>query len=236
MLRKVFFGIGTLIILILSTACQKADASVPAVTPTVTVTPTPTATIKPTPTATIAPTPIPTETPNPENVFVEKIFNFVNEARVENGLNELELSQSLCAAAKLRADEHQQRVEIELSKEGNTLSNFEEWMPNEKAHSRLNGDSFGTVLDEVGITKWKWAGENLYYSSQSEFGAIAEANRAFSGWKNSPSHWENILYEDFTKTGIAITYHDGNYCVCQLFTTGHVEAPEYAEPSPTITP
>ena len=237
-MRKVLFGIGILLILGLSTACQKADASVPTVAPTATIAPTPTATIKPTPTATVAPTetPMPAETPDPEKVFIEKILICVNEARVSNGLNELELSPSLCAAAKIRADEHRQKVEAALEKEGNTFLNYEEWMPNKKAHSRLNGDFFTTVIDEIGITEWKWAGENLYCSDQSSLGAAAEANRAFTWWKHSPGHWENIIYEDFTKTGIAILYHDGYYYTCQLFTTGHREAPEYAEPSPTIAP
>lgn len=229
-MRKVLFGIGILAFLVLFTACNQADASTPTATPTVTpvvtVTPTPTATAKPTPTA----TPVPTPTLPPE-AFAELVLEKVNNARIENGLETLEMSPSLCAAAAIRVDEYRQKVEaVNLPGYGtNDISRAE-------AHSRLNGDSFGTVIDEIGITNWDWAGENVTFNSQSNYGINIDANRAFTWWKNSPDHWEAILYKNWTKTGIAVVYSNGIAYAVQLFTTGHTEAPEYSNPSPTIAP
>lgn len=229
-MRKLLFGIGILASLVLFTACQQADASEPTVTPVVTVAPIPTATVKPTPTA----TPIPERTVDPaftNGDFAELLLEKVNDARLENGLETLEMSPSLCAAAAIRADETRQKLD-EKNGEGYILKP----LTHNEAHSRLNGDSFGTIIDELGITSWEWAGENLTYSSQSDIGASIDAHRAFTWWKGSPDHWENILYPNWTKTGIAVVYSNGIAYACQLFTTGHKEAPEYAQPSPTVTP
>ncbi|HMM31859.1 MAG TPA: CAP domain-containing protein, partial [Clostridia bacterium] len=155
----------------------------------------------------------------------------VNNARIENGLEPLEMSPSLCAAAAIRADEYRQKVEA-VNLPGYATNDI----PRAEAHSRLNGDSFATVIDEVGITNWEWASENVTFSGQSDYGVSIDANRAFTWWKNSPDHWEAILYKSYTKTGIAVVYSNGIAYACQLFTTGHTEAPEYANPSPTITP
>jgi uncharacterized protein YkwD len=230
MMRKVLFGIGILAFLVLFTACHQADASTPTATPTVTpvvtVAPTPTATAKPTPTA----TPIPTPTLPPE-AFAELVLEKVNNARIENGLETLEMSPSLCAAAVIRADELRQKSEA-INDPG-YMNNI---LTRDEMHSRLDGDSFGTVIDEIGITNWDWAGENVNYAKQSDYGAAIDSNRAFTAWKNSPDHWEAILYKNWTKTGIAVVYSNGIAYAVQLFTTGHTEAPEYANPSPTVTP
>ena len=228
MMRKVFFGIGILACLAFFTACQQADAStpkvIPNVAPTATVAPTPKATVKPTPTV----TPVPERTVDPtfmnEN-FAELVLEKVNNARIEYGLEPLEMSPSLCAAAVIRADEHRQKLDAEYG-----AGHISNGIPSSEAHSRLNGDSFTTVIDEIGITNWEWASENLAANSQSDYGANIDANRAYLGWKNSPDHWEAILYKNYTKTGIAVVYNNGIAYTCQLFTTGHTEAPEYKEP------
>lgn len=229
-MRKVIFGLGILLILFLLAGCQQADAFVPTATPTAipvaTVEPTPVATAKPTPTA----TPVPTPTLPPKS-FAELVLEKVNNARLENGLEPLEMSASLCAAAAIRADELRQKSEA-INDPG-YMNNI---LTRDEMHSRLDGEFFTTIIDEVGITKWEWAGENVNYAMQSDYGATIDSNRAFTAWKNSPDHWENILYENWTKTGIAVVYNNGIAYAVQLFTTGHKEAPEYANPSPTVTP
>jgi hypothetical protein len=146
-------------------------------------------------------------------------------------LETLEISPSLCAAAAIRVDEYRQKVEA-VNKPGYLIN----YITNKQAHTRLNGDSFVTVIDEIGITNWEWASENLTSNTQSDYGVSIDANRAFTAWKNSPDHWEAILYKNYTKTGIAVVYSNGITYACQLFTTGHKEAPEYANPSPTLAP
>ncbi|HMM31738.1 MAG TPA: CAP domain-containing protein [Clostridia bacterium] len=231
MKRFAYVFTAIMFIILLASGCQKAPVSV-SPNPTVTIAPTiaptvkPTATVKPTPTA----TPVPTPTLPPE-AFAELVLEKVNNARIENGLEPLEMSPSLCAAAAIRADETRQKLD-EKNGEGYILKP----LTNQEAHTRLNGDSFATVIDEIGITSWEWASENLTYSSQSDIGVSIDAHRAFTAWKNSPDHWKAILYKNYTKTGIAVVYSNGIAYACQLFTTGHKEAPEYANPSPTITP
>lgn len=231
MKRFSYVSIAVMFIILLASGCQKAPVSAspsPSVTAAPTAAPTakPTATVKPTPTTTPAPTPT-----LPPEAFAELVLEKVNNARIENGLEALEMSPSLCAAAAIRADEYRQKLDAKYGA-GHVGANF----PRNEAHSRLNGDSFGTVIDEVGVTNWEWAGENLTSNSQSDLGVIINANRAFLAWKNSPDHWENILYPNWTKTGIAVVYSNGIAYACQLFTTGHKEAPEYVNPSPTIIP
>ena len=223
MKRFAYVFTAVVFIVLLASGCQKAPFSAsPA--PTVTIAPTiaptaePTATVKPTPTL-------------PPEAFAELVLEKVNNARIENGLEPLKMSPSLCAAATIRADELRQKSEA--INEPGYMNNI---LSREQMHSRLNGDNFSTVLDEVGITKWEWASENVNYAKQSDYGVTIDSNRAFTAWKNSPDHWEAILYKNWTKTGIAVVYNNGIAYAVQLFTTGHKEAPEYANPSPTITP
>ena len=231
MKRFAYVFTAVMFIILLASGCQKAPVSASPV-PTVTIEPTiapavkPTATVKPTPTATPAPTPT-----LPPEAFAELVLEKVNNARIENGLEPLVMSPSLCAAAAIRADELRQKSEA--INEPGYMNNI---LSREQMHSRLNGDNFSTILDEIGITKWEWASENVNYAKQSEYGVTIDSNRAFTAWKNSPDHWEAILYKNYTKTGIAVVYNNGIAYAVQLFTTGHKEAPEYANPSPTITP
>ena len=231
MKRFAYVFTAVMVIILLASGCQKAPVSAsPA--PTVTIAPTiaptvkPTATVIPTPTATPAPTPT-----LPPEAFAELVLEKVNSARIENGLEPLVMSPSLCEAAAIRADEHRQKLDAKYG-----AGHVSSGISNSEAHSRLNGDSFATVIDEIGITNWEWASENLTAYLQSDFGVKIDANRAFLGWKNSPDHWEAILYKSYTKTGIAVVYSNGSVYACQLFTTGHKEAPEYVNPSPTIAP
>ena len=230
MKRFAYVFTAVMFIILLASGCQKAPVSAPA--PTVTIAPTiaptvkPTATVKPTPTATFSPTPT-----LPPEAFAELVLEKVNNARIENGLEPLEMSPSLCAAAAIRVDEYRQKDEA-VNNPG-YLSNY---ITSGEAHTRLNGDSFGTIIDEIGITNWEWAGENLNCTRMSDYGVKIDANRAFTDWKNSPDHWEAILYKNYTKTGISVVYSNDIAYACQLFTTGHKEAPEYANPTPTISP
>ena len=235
MKRSAYVFTAVMFIILLTMGCQKAPVSAsPA--PTVTVAPTVVPTVKPTATVKSTPvaTPVPDRTVDPaftNGDFAELVLEKVNNARIENGLEPLEMSPSLCAAAAIRADEFRQKLDERFG-----TGHYSDGMSRNDAHSRLNGDIFSTVFDDIGITSWEFSGENLGPCSQSDFGASVDANRAFLGWKNSPDHWENILYPNWTKTGIAVVYSNGVAYACQLFTTGHEEAPEYTNPSPTIAP
>jgi hypothetical protein len=90
-------------------------------------------------------------------------------------------------------------------------------------HTRLNNDDFATIIDEIGITHWNLAGENVAYNRFSQISARKDGFKAFYQWHDSPSHWENILYADWTKTGIGVVINEYGWFACQLFTTGHKE-------------
>lgn len=191
------------------------------VIPTTMVTEAPT--VEPTATPALTPraTPTPTPTVNPEEYaaeFVETVLEYVNEAREENGLKPLELSPALCAGAAVRADEYRQKVEAV-----NQPGYLSVGLSNDIAHTRINGDSFGTIFDEIGITRWSYADENLVFGRLSGITAHKDGVIAFESWKGSPSHWEAILYADWTKTGIGVVINEYGWFACQLFTTGHKE-------------
>lgn len=191
------------------------------VIPTTMVTEAPTVEPSATPVPTPKITPTPTPTINPEEYaaeFVETVLEYVNEARAEHGLDALELSPALCAAAAIRADEYRQKVEAV-----NQPSYLTNYITNDEAHTRINGEDFGTIFIEIGITHWEWANENLACGYLSNITAHKDAVTAFKQWKDSPSHWEAILYADHTKTGIAVVFSSRGWFACQLFTTGHKE-------------
>ena len=231
MKRFAYVFTAVMFIILLASGCQKAPVSAsPA--PTVTIAPTIAPTVKPTATVKLMPTATPAPTPTlPPEAFAELVLEKVNNARIENGLEPLEMSPSLCAAAAIRVDEYRQKVEAV-----NEPGYLTYYITNDEAHSRLNGDVFSAVFDDIGIDNWEFSGENLNCTRMSDYGVQIDANRAFTNWKNSPEHWKNIMYTNYTKTGIVVLYNNDIAYACQLFTTGHKEAPEYANPSPTTAP
>jgi len=108
--------------------------------------------------------------------FVDAIGAYVNEARVEAGLNPLYVVPVLNEVADVRAEE--------------SLIDF--------SHTRLDGTKFYSILDEYTIDFMR-AGENLAAGSDTPEGT-------FSQWKNSETHWHNIMNEKYTHIGIGIYY------------------------------
>ena len=134
-----------------------------------------------------------------EDSNVQSIFDLTNEFRTGNEayywnednstktslvgkLSALTLDEDLCKAAAIRAKE--------------LVNNF--------AHTRPNGTSCFTVLDELGISR-SAAGENIaagQRSGESAFTAWKEDDKNYSG----QGHRRNMLGENFTKIGIAYAY------------------------------
>ena len=109
-----------------------------------------------------------------ESAEVADVRNLVNESRQAQGLSALELDPVLCQAARVRAEEC-----------GRSFS-----------HTRPDGRSFRTAVDEVGGSS-AYTGENVAdgYTSPSH---------VMSGWLNSDAHRANILHDGYTKIGIAM--------------------------------
>lgn len=133
------------------------------------------------------------DTPLPEQNnsadYAKEILDLVNQERQKAGLNALELDAALCNAAQTRSQE--QTVVF--------------------SHTRPNGQSCFSVLDENGIS-YRGAGENIAMGQRS-------AEEVMNGWMNSEGHRANILNSSFTKLGVGC-YQDsaGKLYWTQLFT------------------
>lgn len=116
--------------------------------------------------------------------FTQQVADLVNQERAKVGLSPLTFDAELSRAAQIRANE----IKTKFS------------------HTRPNGTSCFTVLDECGIDYWG-CGENIAYGDTTP-AAVME------GWMNSPGHKANILNPNYTKIGVGF---DQNHWT-QLFT------------------
>ena len=120
----------------------------------------------------------------------EDVASFTNDERAARGLTNLRIDERLMEAAAERARECAVMYD----------------------HTRPDGSSFDTVLDEYGID-YRQCGENLYYDTYDN----VFATRMVKGWMNSPPHRDNMLDPDFTHIGVGVyTVNGTNYGV-QLF-------------------
>ncbi len=167
-------------------------------TPEPTEVPTPEPTAVPTPEPTAVPTPEPTAVPTPEPTaapvvdYATEVLNLVNQLRAEVGVAPLSLDSTLCQAANTRA--------VEISQD-NCFS-----------HTRPNGTSCFTVLDEYGIS-YMATGENIAAGYATPADVVA-------GWKNSEGHYANMINASYTKLGVGFYNSGSGYGThwTQLFT------------------
>lgn len=124
-----------------------------------------------------------------ENQKITEVLQYVNEERKKVGLHPLVLSNSLNIAATIRSQE--------MAKH-NLLS-----------HTRPNGTECFSVFEEVGIPATSM-GENIAYGYQTSAGV-------FQAWKNSLTHYANIIKSNYQYIGIGIANKDGTYYWTQLF-------------------
>ncbi|MBE5971835.1 MAG: hypothetical protein E7246_04825 [Lachnoclostridium sp.] len=124
-----------------------------------------------------------------QHPYVQQIADLVNAERTNAGLAPLTLDIQLSSAAQIRAEEQY------------TLF----------SHSRPNGSSYRTVLDENGIS-YMGCGENVAYGFRSP-------KAVMEGWMNSEGHKANILHEKLTHIGIGYYVGPNGYHYwSQLFT------------------
>jgi hypothetical protein len=132
--------------------------------------------------------------------MAEQIAIMVNEARTEAGLSPLKYVPGLCDAATERATE--------------SVALF--------SHTRPDGSAFYTVLNHVGFYFTR-VGENLAAGCDN-------AADTFSQWKNSPSHWKNIMNENYTHIGVGVVYDESSIYKWhweQIFVTSDTLEGEY---------
>ena len=141
----------------------------------------------------------PEATATEQHPYIQQIVDLVNAERTKIGLAPLTLDIQLSNAAQIRAQEQY------------TLF----------SHSRPNGSSYRTVLDENGIS-YMGCGENVAYGFRNP-------QAVMQGWMNSEGHKANILQEKFTHIGIGYYVGPNGYHYwSQLFT--------FQEPAPAVAP
>lgn len=106
---------------------------------------------------------------NDDTVYIT-MLNLVNQARRENGLNELWYSARVHEVSTLRAVE---------------LSSY-------YSHTRPDGKGFQTAFADVGVS-YLYAGENIAYGRNM----FETPGEVFEAWMNSESHRENILNPNY---------------------------------------
>lgn len=119
-------------------------------------------------------------------------LDIINSMRASKGIAPLELSSNLTEIACARAEE--------IAWSG------------EHSHTRPNGKRFTSLLKEAGITEGV-AGENIGWGYET-------VDDVCTAWKNSQSHYENIMNPDFSKIGIGIAADPDptkNLCWTQIF-------------------
>ena len=142
--------------------------------------------------------------------FIEKEFlELVNEERQKQGVGKLTVNNALYKGARVRAMECTEVF----------------------SHTRPNGESFYTVLKGDMYYNWYTVGENIgmsargYYEKEDILTVYTEeklkevALTLFTGFKNSPGHYENMINGSFKETGFGvILYHNAEddmiYAVC----------------------
>ena len=122
---------------------------------------------------------------NTSSYFEAEVVRLVNIERKNNGLSPLTQDSVLCKAADIRAEEINKVF----------------------SHTRPNGTSCFTALDELGV-EYVYAGENIASGYRTP-AAVVE------GWMNSSGHRANILDVTYRRIGVGFN----NYGWVQLFTT-----------------
>ena len=121
--------------------------------------------------------------------YVSAVIDMMNKERGAAGLGQLVPDEGLMEAAAIRAAE--------------IRSSF--------AHTRPDGTSCFTVLDETGVS-YLSAGENIALGQK-------DPQQVMTDWMNSPGHRANILNPGYGRTGVAAIPNTtgSGYAWVQLF-------------------
>ncbi len=123
---------------------------------------------------------------------IGEVLEIINGYRKEGGLEPLVLDDKLTTVACARAEE--------IAWSGR------------HSHYRPNNRFFSSILKDAGITEGS-VGENIGWG-YPKASAVCEA------WKNSETHYENIMNPEFTRIGIGVAADpdpEGKLCWAQLF-------------------
>ena len=133
------------------------------------------------------------QTPSTAEELCAEVVRLVNVERAKEGLEPMKTYDSLTKAAQLRAPEIVEKFE----------------------HTRPDGTSYSTAIDEVGDKRVHSAGENIAAGNATAAATVEQ-------WMNSPGHRANILRARACYIGVGYQYDPNStyrhYWV-QLFAT-----------------
>lgn len=123
-----------------------------------------------------------------------RIFDLVNERRIESGLSSLIWSDNVAGVARVHSA---------------NMANYKFF-----SHTGVDGKKVNDRADSGGVRKWHSIGENIAYNR----GFKSPLESAVQSWMNSPGHRDNILKNDWQESGIGVTVtEDGTYYFTQVF-------------------
>jgi len=124
----------------------------------------------------------------------QRVFEQINQKRLENGLKKLIWSDEVARIARTHSA---------------NMANF-----NFFSHQGLDGKRVDDRADAAGLRKWRMIGENIAYNSGFE----NPVERAIFGWMNSAGHRQNILRDNWNETGIGVAVSpQGRFYITQVF-------------------
>ena len=125
------------------------------------------------------------------NALNNNMLQNINDLRESLGLKALKIDSSLISIANIRSDEA-----------------AEEW-----SHTRPNGEQ-GVEM----IPADRWRGENLSNVTDTEDASEA-ARVMFDSLVESPDHYDNMVFEEFTRIGISSHVENGKITVAYIFSS-----------------
>lgn len=125
------------------------------------------------------------------NAVNKKMLSSINQLRAEQGEQALTMDSSLISIANIRSQEASGK-----------------W-----SHTRPNGQQGADMIPAD-----KWRGENLSYVTGTEDPAEA-AEIMFKDLVASPTHYDNMVFDKFTKIGISSYVENGKITVAYMFSS-----------------
>jgi uncharacterized protein YkwD len=114
--------------------------------------------------------------------YAVEMLAMINEARAEVGAPALKLSSELCNAANIRAKE----ISTSFS------------------HTRPNGGTFYSVLDDIDYSGSRGSGENIAAGNSG-------VSATFKQWMESQGHYENMINTNYKYVGIGYYQTSSGY-------------------------
>jgi uncharacterized protein YkwD len=147
------------------------------------------------------------------NLAVERIFERINEARLQQNLKPLVMDASLADIAQSRSNDMITRDFFAHTDPGTGAVLFQNLLRQHNYFYLFAGENIAEVQNEGAFVPES-------FSVYARYSADDIADQFVTGWINSPEHYANITNPHFRRTGIAIgvTVEGTRVVASQVFT------------------